>query len=299
MNAIASQAIEALPLQARDLSKSYAGRSVLNHVSLEVAPGTVLGLIGRNGSGKTTLLRCLLGLIEPAGGEAFVFGAPSLRMGDAVKERLGYVPQNPEALKWMRADAMLGFVGRFYPRWDRDYADAMLAHWKLPRGVPIAKLSPGERQHLALIRALAPRPDLLVLDEPAASLDPVARRDLLRQIVERASESGTTVVISSHIVSDLERIASHVAFLHEGRMVLNESLDDLKERCIRLIVPVGMALPPTGLIAGELARRKLADGSACLVLERVEGSDWPALVEAPGVHRDALGLEDLFIEVAQ
>jgi ABC-2 type transport system ATP-binding protein len=299
MNAIASHAINALPLQARDLSKSYGERSVLNHVSLEVAPGTVLGLIGRNGSGKTTLLRCLLGLIEPNGGEAFVFGAPSLRMGDAIKERLSYVPQNPEALGWMRADAMLKFISRFYPRWDKDYADAMLTRWKLPCDVRISKLSPGERQRLALIRALAPCPDLLVLDEPAASLDPVARRDLLRQIVERASESGTTVLISSHIVSDLERIASHVAFLHEGRMLLHESLDDLKERCVRIIVPEGMMPQPSSRIAGELARRTLADGSVCLVLERGEGSEWPALAHAPGVTRDTLGLEDLFIEIAQ
>ena len=299
MNANALLATEALPLQARELFKTYGARTVLNRVSMEVPPGTILGLIGCNGSGKTTLLRCLLGLIKPGSGEAFVFGAPSLGMPDAVKERLAYVPQNPEALGWMHAEAMLKFIGRFYPRWDRNYADAMLTHWKLPLGVPIAKLSPGERQRLALIRALAQRPALLVLDEPAASLDPVARRDLLRQIVERASESGTTVVIFSHIVSDLERIASHVAFLHEGRLVLHDSLDSLKERCVRVIIPAEMSPRPIDSITGELTRRKLADGSACLVLERGEGSEWPSLVDAPGVHREMLGLEDLFIEIAQ
>ncbi|HEY2346531.1 MAG TPA: ABC transporter ATP-binding protein [Xanthomonadaceae bacterium] len=287
------------PLQARELTKNYRTRRIFDGVSLEVPRGAVFGLIGRNGAGKSTLLRCLLGLIEPTGGEAFVFGEPALRMSDASKQHLGYVPQQPEALAWLEVGDMLEFVGRFYSRWDRTWVDQMLVRWDLPRNQQLAKLSPGERQRVALIRALAPQPDLLVLDEPAASLDPVARRDLLREIVERAGESGTTVVFSTHIVSDLERIASHVAFLHEGALLLNAPLDDLKERFVRIVVPAPLVPQLQGKLQGERARRNMSDGGVRLVLERAEGGDWPAIAQMPGVVCDALGLEDLFIEVVE
>ncbi len=299
MNVMAAQDAPESPLQACDLSKNYGPRRVFTSVSMDVSKGAVLGLIGRNGAGKSTLLRCLLGLSEPSVGEAFVFGEPALRVSDASKQRLAYVPQQPEALAWLEVGDMLDFVGRFYPRWDRNYVDTMLTGWNLPRNQQLAKLSPGERQRVALIRALASRPDLLVLDEPAASLDPVARRDLLRQIVERAGESGTTVVFSTHIVSDLERVASHVAFLHEGKLLLNAPLDDLKERCARILVPADVASQHPGKLNGELSRRRLNDGGIRLVLQRAEGQDWPAIVHAPGVVFDALGLEDLFIEAVE
>jgi ABC-2 type transport system ATP-binding protein len=218
------------PLRAVALDKRYDGRTVLAGVSLAVEPGSVLGLVGRNGAGKSTLIRALLGLIQPDAGHAQVWGQPALRMDDAAKARLGYVPQQPDALGWLEVGQMLEFVGRFYPRWDKRYVDQALERWNLPRNKLLARLSPGERQRVAVLRALAPCPELLVLDEPAAALDPVARRELLREIALRAGESGTTVLFSTHILSDLERVASHVAFMREGRIVLHAELDSLKER---------------------------------------------------------------------
>lgn len=229
MNAVMTNA-DAAPLRAVGLEKRYDGRTVLAGVSLEVEPGSVLGLVGRNGAGKSTLIRALLGLIEPDAGHAEVWGQPALRMDDTAKARLGYVPQQPEALGWLEVGQMLEFVGRFYPRWDTRYVDQTLDRWGLPRNKSLAKLSPGERQRVSVLRALASRPDLLVLDEPAAALDPVARRELLREIALRAGESGTTVLFSTHILSDLERVASHVAFMQQGRIVLHAELDGLKER---------------------------------------------------------------------
>lgn len=293
------QSRDAYPLQARQLVKTYESRSVLDHVTLDVPPGAVLGLIGRNGAGKSTLLRCLLGLIEPDAGEAFVFGERSLAMSDRCKQRLGYVPQQPDALAWLRVGEMLDFVGRFYPRWDTTYVDTTLQRWDLPRNRALKSLSPGERQRVALIRALALQPELLVLDEPGASLDPVARREVLRQIVTRAGESGTTVVFSTHIVSDLERVASHVAFLHQGKLLLNAPLDDLKERVARITIPKDAAAQLSSKLPGELSRRLLTDGGLSLVIERAADHDWPAIAYAPGVLRDAMGLEDLFIEVVE
>lgn len=292
------EALQVAPLRAFGLDKSYDGRRVLDRVSLEVTPGSVLGLIGRNGAGKSTLIRALLGLIEVDAGHAETWGRPSLRMGDAAKARLGYVPQQPESLSWLQVGQMLDLVGRCYPRWDDAFVRDTLDRWGLSSNQQLGKLSPGERQRVALIRALAPRPELLVLDEPAAALDPVARRDLLREIALRAGESGTTVLFSTHIVSDLERVASHVAFLHEGRLLLESELDALKERHVRLRVPATAAPSLQGRVPCEVARRRLPDGGLSLLLVRDAAAAWPPLVHAPGVQRDVLGLEDLFVEAA-
>lgn len=287
------------PIRCEGITKRYAGQTVLSNLSLGIAPGTVLGLIGRNGAGKTTLIRILLGLEQPDNGRTFVFGEPSLGLTDAVKQRIGYVPQQPDAFAWMRIGDMFAFVGRQYPNWDGDFVELSLARWHIFPERRLESLSPGERQRVALIRGLAVNPDLLVLDEPASALDPVARRDLLREIVARAAESGTTVFFSTHIVSDLERVASRVVFLHDHHIVVNAALDDLAETHARLTVPAGsLALSPRQ-VPGEISRRRQPDGSVTLVIARDHGAGWPEIVAAPGVRLEALNLEDLFIEVAR
>jgi ABC-2 type transport system ATP-binding protein len=286
-------------IRCEQITKGYGGQTVLHGVSLEVTRGTVLGLIGRNGAGKSTLIRVLLGLEQPDNGRAFVFGEPSLGLTDATKQRLGYVPQQPDAFAWMRIGDMLEFVGRQYPRWDHDFVALSLARWRISAERRLDSLSPGERQRIALIRGLAVNPDLLVLDEPASVLDPVARRDLLREIVARAAETGTTVFFSTHIVSDLERVASRVVFLHDHRIVVDAALDDLAETHARLTVPAGSPALSASRIPGEVSRRRQPDGSVTLVIGRASGAGWPEIAAAPGARLDALNLEDLFIEVAR
>jgi ABC-2 type transport system ATP-binding protein len=287
------------PVRCERIAKRYAGETVLSNVSLRVARGTVLGLIGRNGAGKTTLIRILLGLEQCDYGRAFIFGEPSLGLSDAAKQRIGYVPQQPDAFAWMRIGDMLEFVGRQYLDWDREFVELSLARWQISPERRLASLSPGEQQRVALIRALAVNPDLLVLDEPASALDPVARRDLLREIVARAAESGTTVFFSTHIVSDLERVASRVVFLHDHRIAVDTGLDDLADTHVRLMLPAGSGALAVDRIPGEVSRRRHHDGSFTLVLARERGMDWPEIVAAPGARLDALSLEDLFIEVAR
>jgi len=297
MNAVIAARDPALPVQCENLSKRYDTRTVLQDLSLAIPAGAVLGLIGRNGAGKSTLIRMLLGLQLPDAGVAHVFGEPSLRLSDAVKRRLGYVPQQPDALAWMRVGDMLDFVGRMYPKWDVAFVQRALQRWQLAPAQPLAKLSPGERQRVALIRALAVTPDLLVLDEPAAALDPVARRELLREIALRAGESGTTVLFSTNIVSDLERVASHVAFLHDSRLVLNTPLDELRDRYARLVIAVASVARIPQRLPGELSRRRRPDGSCAIVVARAPHEPWPAL--GGDTRLDLLGLEDLFIEVTE
>jgi ABC-2 type transport system ATP-binding protein len=297
MNAMLRETESAIvPLAVSGLVHCYEGSNALNGVDLALEPGSVLGLIGRNGAGKSTLIRAMLGLLEPLAGGARVFGEPALQLSDATKARIAYVPQQPEALAWLTAQQMLDFVGRFYPRWDGTFVTNTLERWQLKPNKLLAKLSPGERQRVDLIRALASQPELLVLDEPAAALDPVARRELLREVALRAGESGTTVLFSTHIVSDLERVASEVAFLHQGKLLMRCSVDETKERYARLWLPGkrSAAAPPQ-----SLSRRRHDDGSLSLVVERGADGQWPQAASLPGARVDALGLEDLFVEIAE
>ncbi|MDY4296972.1 MULTISPECIES: ABC transporter ATP-binding protein [Xanthomonas] len=284
-----------LPLAAHDLHLAFGASDVLRGVGLQIGRGEVVGLIGRNGAGKSTLLACLLGLLQPQHGQARVFGGPALRLDDARKAQLGFVPQQPQAFGWMRVEELLAFAAQLYPHWDAQRADTLLRRWELDRTQSIGKLSPGQAQRLALVRALAARPALLVLDEPASALDPVARRDLMREIVTETCDAGTTVLFSSHIVSDLERVASRVAFLNQGRLLLDQPLDELKDRVLRIGIPASAAATLDAPLRGELARRHAADGGVVVVLHATELPS--ALLTVPGIRIDRLGLEDLFIEV--
>jgi ABC-2 type transport system ATP-binding protein len=291
MNAILNQDSV---VTVRELSKYFSGRRVLDNISLQVKPGSILGLIGPNGAGKSTLLNCMLGLLRPEMGEARVFATPSLQLKDTHKSALSYVPQRPDSLAWMTVGSMLDFVGSLYPAWDAALVQRLLQHWKLDANRGLSKLSPGERQQVELIRALAARPRLLILDEPAAALDPLARRELLKEIIECASGQGATVIFSTHIISDLERIATHIAFLNQGRLCLNSHLDALKDDLRRASVPSGVQLPDLPL-PGELTRHQLNDGSWHLVLKMSEYADHNLLMHA---KFDAISLEDLFVELA-
>lgn len=296
MNVALNEAgLDVAPLAASGLGHSYEGSTVLNGVDLALQPGSVLGLIGRNGAGKSTLIRAMLGLFKPTAGTATVFGEPALTLSDDAKARIAYVPQQPEALAWLTARQMLDFVGRFYPRWDGRFAHDALARADIVPNRLLAKLSPGERQRVDLIRALASQPDLLVLDEPAAALDPVARRDLLREVAMRAGESGTTVLFSTHIVSDLERVASHIALLRDGKVQLHCGVDETKEHYARLWLPAAMAAYAS---AQSLSQRRHDDGSLSLVVARDANGQWPPAAKLAGARLDTLGLEDLFVEIA-
>lgn len=287
------------PLYAQGLGKRYGDKVVLGGLDFRLGEGQVLGLIGRNGAGKSTLIRCLLGLLAHDSGECRVFGESSDALSDGAKARLAYVPQQPNALGWLRVGDMLDFLGRFYPQWDAALARQLLQRWELDPAQRVEQISPGERQRLALIRALASRPQLLVLDEPAAALDPVARRDLLREIALLASDNGATVLFSTHILSDLERVASHVAFLDRGRLLVEGELDGLKERYASVqLSPALAALMPERL-PGELRRRGEAGSGLRVLLSLDSRLEWPQPLRDGNLQFDRLGLEDLFVEVVE
>ena len=285
-------------IQSAAISKQFGSAPILNALDWQVMPGQVIGLLGRNGAGKSTLLECLLGLREVDAGTVRILGEDVAQLSDATRARIGYVPQKSDLFEWMTPRQMLGYFKALYPRWNDAKVEGLLGRWgfdKLMQNKPISKLSGGEQQRLSIIRALAHDPELLVLDEPVSALDPVGRRDFLRELIDGVIERGTTVVFSTHILSDLERVALDLAFLKDGKIALQGRLDELLESARRVVGPA--ALLDGKPLVGELRRQRAPDGTVSVLTCGGVGLGLPA--GAAGVRVDALSLEDLFIEVTQ
>jgi ABC-2 type transport system ATP-binding protein len=287
-------------IQLSRLAKRFDGRPVLDGIDWRVEPGQVIGLLGRNGSGKSTLLACLLGILPIDGGAAHLFGEPVDALTAETRGRIGYVPQSSDLFAWQTPRQMLAYFAALYPGWHQARADDLLARWGFTDAMLdglIGKLSGGEQQKLSIIRALAPDPDVLVLDEPVASLDPVARRDFLRELVDDVIARGTTVVFSTHILTDLERVAVDIAFLKDGKIVLQGALDALLDGARRIIGPA--ALLASMAVPGELRRSVNAAGQTQIVTHGASGALLAGLALMPALRVDRLSLEDLFVEVTQ
>jgi len=282
------------------VSLSYAKHGpVLKGLDWQLLPGQVVGLLGRNGSGKTTLLETLLGLREPDAGTVKLFGQDAARLDDAARARIGYVPQQSDLFDAFTPAQLLAYFKSFYPRWNEARVEGLLSRWDIARDKPIRKLSGGQQQRLSIIRALAHEPDLLVLDEPVASLDPVGRRDFLRELVEQVLDRGTTIVFSTHILSDLERVAFNVAFLAQGRIELQAPLEQLKDEVRRVIGPPDALRtlerePGLRWLSGAPA--SAAGGQAQRRLARADASTWDARASA-ALSIERVSFEDLFMEL--
>jgi ABC-2 type transport system ATP-binding protein len=287
-------------IQIEGLAKSFGQRHVLDRVDLAIPRGTVVGLLGTNGSGKSTLIKCLLGLLRLSAGSSRVFGDDSWSLSAATKARLGYVPQDVRLYPWMTAPQVIAYTAAFYPRWDHALTDDLVRRWHVPANQRIGPFSPGELQKLGLILALGHRPELLVLDEPVASLDPSARRDFLKSLLEVTQDMQHTVLFSTHITSDLERVASHVALLRDRRIALFEELDSVKDRIKRLRIRAAHDLPDTFSVAGAL---HMEVAGATALVSTTQAST--AMLDELRARWDAdvsvedLNLEDIFLELNQ
>lgn len=258
------------PLQFRSLTKRFGPTLALDQVDWDLPRGSSVGLIGRNGAGKSTLLHTALGLVVPTSGECLTLGERAAALGAEALSRIGFVDQSVQLLDWLDVGQHIEYVAAMQPRWDRDLERVLVNAFELDRGVRVGSLSGGMRQRLAVLLAVAHRPALLLLDEPVSAQDPVARVDVLKLLLERVVDDGTTLVISSHVLRDVEKVVDRVLCLDAGRVVADEELDTLKERYAEWIVTRrGAALPtrfdePYVLAHeghGELARLSV-DGDA-------------------------------------
>lgn len=283
------------------LEKSFGDKppkQVLRGVDLAIEPGTVLGLLGQNGSGKSTLIKCALGLLRATGGSVSVLGDNAWDLSADVKARLGYVPQEAVSYPWMRVRQVIAYTAAFYPTWNHHLVAELCHRWRLPLEDRVGPLSVGQLQTLAIVLALGHEPELLILDEPVASLDPTARREFLRTILEIIDDPRRTVLFSTHITSDLERVAGRVAILKDGRIAFHGELDELKDRVKRLRIAAPRDLPASFAVPGSL--RCDVSGSVATVSvgdfdERLVAdmrSTWGADVSVQD-----LNLEEIFVEM--
>ena len=273
-----------LPLSLKRVGAGYSRkRPVLRDVSLAVQPGSITGLLGRSGAGKTTLIHTALGLKKAWHGRAEVFGGEAWNAPPETRKRIGFVPQELQDFHWMTVSECVRFVGGFYERWDDRLVADLQRQWGLGEE-RIGLLSAGLRQRVAVLLAIGHGPDLLVLDEPVASLDPGERRDFLRLIGDLNAETGQTVLLSSHICGDIERICSDVAILHHGRIVVHGAVDDLKEQVRRVV-----GIPEDTVGTDVLAR------TAASVWLR----NWRRYDLSGALRVDPLELEPLFLDVTR
>lgn len=213
----------------QNVTKKFGKTIALDDVTYAAPKQSVIGLIGKNGSGKTTLLRHVTGLYLPTSGECATLGVPTRNLGRAELSRIGVVNQHDTLLPWMRARQLVQYVSSFYDRWDQDLERRLVGALELDTEARVGAMSPGNAQKLALILATCHRPELLLLDEPLSDLDPIARQDVLTALLEYFRSDSPTIVISSHMLHDIERIADRIVCLDGGRLVADASLDDLKE----------------------------------------------------------------------
>jgi len=285
-------------ISLRDVGKVIGGKTILSDISVDIEPGSIVGLLGKNGAGKTSLIDVMLGFSPPSSGSSRVFGENSFELPAAAKRRIGFVPQQDELLDSLTGAQQLALNAALHPAWDQALIARLIGEWEVPLDRRIQVLSGGERQKLATLLALGHEPDLLVLDEPASSLDPVARRQFLRELLDIAESPTRTVLFSTHIVSDLERVASKVWIIRDGRLAWAGDLDTLKESVVRVTLLARDAWPSQLDIDGVISRRD--EGRRVqLVLtgwreerQREMAERWGAEVSV-----ERLGLEEIFLEL--
>ena len=223
-------------IEIRDLSRKFRKTVALDSVSLSVPSGCVFGLVGENGAGKTTLLKHLLGLLRAREGDVKVFGLDPVADPPAVLGRIGYLSEDRDLPDWMRIDELINYTSAFYSNWDPAFAAELKEMFELAGDQRVRSLSRGQRARIGLLLALAHRPDLLLLDEPSSGLDPVVRRDILSAIIRTVADEGRTVVFSSHLLDEVQRVSDHVAMLHQGKLVLSTPLESLLTSHHRLTI---------------------------------------------------------------
>lgn len=215
-------------VEVRGVSRQFGGTLALDNVSYRAGEAKVYGLIGANGAGKTTLIKHLLGLLRAESGSVRMFGLDPVRYPVEVLRSVGYLSEERELPEWMRVDELMRYTQAYYPNWDTDYAQRLLKTFDLDRTKKVKELSKGMRAQVALVAAVAHRPDLLILDEPSTGLDAAIRQDILDAIVRAVADDGRTVLFSSHLLDEVERMSDHVTMIHQGRVVLDGALDTVR-----------------------------------------------------------------------
>jgi ABC-2 type transport system ATP-binding protein len=253
-------------IELQHLTRRFGNKTVVNDLSMTIAPGSTFGFIGLNGAGKTTTIRMIVGLLAPNSGTIRVadHDVPSQR--DRIKWKIGYVPDRPNVYSWMRVGEAISFCKSFYLRWNDDYVAELLRTFQLDLTKRVKHLSKGMAAKLQLLLALGHEPEILILDEPMSGLDPLVREEFLKGLIAAVAERKQTVLFSSHTLSDVQRLADSIGLLHEGRLLVHSPIDQLLEKTKRIRAVLKDSAKPGEIPPGVL-------------LQKVTGREWMLTVE--------------------
>ncbi|MCH8216047.1 MAG: ATP-binding cassette domain-containing protein [Planctomycetes bacterium] len=283
-----------LAIEINDLHFSYGKKQVLKGLNLEVPQGAIFGFLGRNGAGKTTTIKTLLGLQRPKAGTCTIDGLDSFADAIEVRARIGYMAEDQQMYGWMRVEQIIKWVAGFYKEWDYAFTDELLTVLRLDKKSKVKALSKGQNSSLALMLALGHRPGLVILDDPTLGLDPIARKDFLRQVIDLLQSQGVTVFFSSHLLYEIEPVADHIAILDEGVICKVGKTDELRESVRRFVIGGGADIDCRhlpGLLDVQRTGDQLAiTVEACSQVTR----DQIQRLSPNGLTETALNLDEIF-----
>ncbi|WP_221029548.1 ABC transporter ATP-binding protein [Actomonas aquatica] len=293
-------------LTATQLTRRFGRTTAIDQIDLVVPTGSIFALLGPNGAGKSTCLKLWLNLLRPTAGEATLLGRSSRSLRAADFERIGYVAEGQDLPLWMTVDRFIAYCRAFYPRWDHALEKRLRDLFDLPGARQLKHLSRGMRMKAALLSTLSFRPEILLLDEPFSGLDPLVRDELVAALLELpGTDRPATVVISTHDLDDVQRLIDHVAFLHDGRLLLSESLDALTARHRAIEISAEQPLtPPTAPPGAAWQRIEQPFPRALRAIDtRWDPATSPTALRAafPGAHIEdrPLSLRELFLLLAR
>jgi ABC-2 type transport system ATP-binding protein len=279
-------------IEMQSVCKSFRSTDVLRGVTLQVARGRTFAFLGRNAAGKTTTIRLLLGLLKRDDGSIRVLGIDPQREPMELRRRIGYLAEDQTMYGWMRVDEIVRFVAPFYPTWDHELALKYIRDFELPMRTRIKHLSKGQNVRLGLVLALAHRPEVVILDDPALGLDPIMRKQFNRDLITHLQGEGRTVFYSSHLLYEVEPVADEVAILDQGRVVRQAETETLRRDVKQIILSYNALL----VVRGDLAiLDERTDGDRmAVIVERAESA--LKLIGREGIeHRVVdLNLDEIF-----
>jgi ABC-2 type transport system ATP-binding protein len=278
------------------LTKHYDGRRVVDNVSLRIPTGCVYGFLGRNGAGKSTLIKMLLGMVQADSGHATLLGDDARDLRPETRARIAYLAEGHPLYRWMTVGQAVRFTRGFYAKWQEHFLASILDHFAISPKAKIGRLSNGQRAQVSLALALAPDPELLILDDPTLGLDTVVRRDFLESMIHLIQRSGRTILFSSHILGDVERVADRIGVLVDGVLRVDCPTERFKTALRRVVLTFSGSVPRFPDCPGLVSQRQIGGKLELVVIDF--GDEHAALAESLGavsVEVLEMNLEDAFI----
>jgi ABC-2 type transport system ATP-binding protein len=286
-------------LETSGLTKYFKDKCVVDHLDLKIPKGCVCGFLGRNGAGKTTTIRMLIGLLKPTTGNCSVLGCDCQDLTQTIRQRVGYVTEGHRLYKWMKIGELEKFQRAFFPnQWDDKLFNDMIEYFELSKKQKIKHLSNGQRAQVSLALTLAPNPELLIMDDPTLGLDVAIRREFLEGVIHLITRQGRTILFSSHILADVERVADRIVVIDKGRLKADCTLEKFRSTIRKYIVTFEKSIPAEINIDGLLHYRSDKNIVEITMTNTDEKAvhTWATAAGAKDCRQVALNLEDQFIE---